>query len=87
MRGIAGRYVRRVEVAESVTGEGRVMPERVLWEGGRVFEVDEVLDVRWAHARRTSGAGMRYTVRVCGETTYLFRDAEGWFCEAKEAEL
>lgn len=66
---------------------GRVMPVRVLWDDRLAFEVDEVLDVRWAHARRTSGAGLRYTVRVRGETTYLFRDGQGWFCEAKEAEL
>jgi hypothetical protein len=58
-----------------------------VWEDGRRFPVDRVLDVRQAHSLKTGGTGMRYTVRLGGQSTYLFYEGPRWFVEAKVAEM
>lgn len=84
MRGIAGRYKRYVEVVADTAPDGTPTPRRIVWDQTHTFEVDEVLDVRWARSRMVTGEGVRYTVRVRGEATYLFWEGDRWFCEAKE---
>lgn len=87
MRGVTGRYKRYVEVVCDTLSDGTEVPRRVIWDDARSFEVEELLDVRWASSRKVSGTGLRYTVRIRGEATYLFREGERWFCEAKEIVL
>ena len=82
-----------VPVEVAFEEDGRMFPRRVLWEDGRTYTVDRVLDMRPAHAARAGGQGDRYTVRVNGHETYLFfehaPDSGGavmgrWFVERKE---
>ena len=87
MRGVTGRYKRYVEVECEAQADGSEVPRRVIWDDAHAFEVEEVLDVRWAASRKVSGAGLRHTVRVRGEATYLFLEGDRWFCEAKELVL
>ena len=87
MRGVTGRYKRYVEVVCETRPDGTEVPRRIIWDDARAFDVDEVLDVRWAASRKVSGTGLRHTVRVRGEATYLFREGDRWFCEAKELVL
>ena len=72
-----------VKVVVEVSPEGKVRPLEVEWEDGRRFEVDRLLDVRWAAATKAGGQGMRYTVRILGRETYLFEDEGRWFVEAR----
>ena len=62
---------------------GRVRPMSVLWDDGRVFEIDRVLDVRQAASLKAGGQGLRYKCRIRGRETYLFCDEGRWFVEAK----
>lgn len=62
---------------------GGVRPLSVIWEDGRRFDVDRVLDVRRAASTKAGGQGMRYTCRILGRETYLFDDGNRWFVEAK----
>ena len=87
MRGIAGREKRYVEVVSRTDVDGRVTPLVIVWEDGMRFPVDRVLDVRQAHSLKTGGTGMRYTVRLGGQSTYLFYEGPRWFVEAKVAEM
>ncbi len=61
-----------VEVHVEFREDGRMRPVCLIWEDGRVYEIDRVLDVRPAAAERSGGRGDRYTVRVNGRDTYLF---------------
>ncbi len=63
---------------------GTVVPLSVIWEDGRRYEIDRVLDVRRAASTKVGGTGVRYTVRILGKETYLFDDGERWFVEAKD---
>lgn len=72
-----------VEVTAQFDTEGNITPTNVLWEDGRQFEVDRVLDVRPAASLKAGGAGIRYTCRILGRQTYLFLEESRWFVEAK----
>ncbi len=72
-----------VEVAAVFTPEGQIMPRQIRWEDGTLFPVDRVVDIRQAAATKAGGCGLRYTVRIRGQQTYLFLDEDRWFVEAK----
>ena len=54
----------------------------IVWEDGRVFEIDRILDVRRAASLKAGGTGMRYICRIYGKTVKLFNDENHWFMEA-----
>jgi hypothetical protein len=85
---------RRVYVAVTAAFDtgGAMTPTSLLWEDGRRFEIDRVLDMRPAAAMKAGGQGDRFTVRINGRQSYLFFEhssdrqsgAPGrWFVEAK----
>lgn len=72
-----------VKVVVAYDVDGKVCPMRVVWEDGRSFEVDRLLDVRRAASTKAGGQGMRYTVRIMNRETYLYEDEGRWFVEAR----
>ena len=84
VKGILNRVKRYVSV-EAVTDEnGSTIPRAVIWDDGRRFEVDRILDTRRAESLKVGGAGMRYTVRIGNAVTYLFFEGPRWFVEEKQ---
>ena len=83
MKGIAGREVRYVEVVSDTSADGVVTPLQIVWDAGKRYHVDGVLDRRQAVSRKTGRKGMRYTVRIGGNVTYLWYEGPRWFVEAK----
>ena len=74
-----------VEVAAVFTPEGQIMPRQIRWEDGTLFAVDRVVDIRHAAASKAGGCGLRYTIRIRGQQTYLFLDGDRWFVESRDA--
>ena len=65
--------------------DGTARPNRILFENGRSYEIDQVKSVRRAASTKVGGTGLRYTVRICGKETFLFDEENGkWFVEAKQ---
>jgi len=64
--------------------DGRMTPLSVVWEDGREYEIDKVLDVRRAASLKAGGTGMRYTVRIGRTETFLFLEETRWFVERRE---
>ena len=87
VRGTVARVKRYVAVEALFTEEGRIMPEAIIWDDGRRFTIDEVRDVRRAASLKTGGDGMRYTIRVGTNITYLFYEEPRWFVEERIAEM
>ena len=58
-----------------------VHPVSITWEDGRVFPVEAVIDVRPA---RNSPMRFRYTVRIHGQDTYLYRNGDRWYMESTQ---
>ena len=63
--------------------DGTLIPRSVLWEDGRVFEIDRILDVRRAASLKAGGTGIRYTVRIGSRETFLFLEEGRWFAERR----
>ena len=70
-----------VEVIAAFDLDGNVHPKAIIWEDGRVFDIDRVLDVRRAASLKAGGLGSRYICRIRGKTVALFNDEGYWFIE------
>ena len=73
-----------VEVIAKFSREGQVMPISVIWQDGRVYEIDKILDVRRAASLKVGGMGIRYTCRIGGKDTFLYYEEPKWFVEGRE---
>lgn len=75
-----------VEVTAVFTPDGRLIPRKLRWEDGRVFEIAHVKDIRRAVSLKAGGTGIRYTCVINGQETHLFyEDRNLWFVERKNA--
>ena len=72
----------RLKVNAEFDIDGNIRPTSIVWEDGRVFSVDRILDVRQAPSLKGGGLGIRYTCRICGKVVNLFNDENKWFMEA-----
>jgi len=70
-----------VQVQARFDTEGLLTPESIIWEDGRHFQIDRVLDVRPAASLKAGGCGIRYTCRILGREKYLFLEENRWFIE------
>jgi hypothetical protein len=77
--------VRKVFVGVIVefTSDGQKIPLTIIWEDGRKFEVDKVLDIKKAASLKVGGQGLRYKCRIMGKETFLWLEEDKWFVEAK----
>ncbi len=71
-----------VEVDAHFDRAGNIMPKRIFWEDGRIFNIDRVLDIRRAASLKAGGTGIRYTCRILGREAYLFLHGASWFVES-----
>ena len=72
-----------VEVLAKHSREGEVEPLFILWEDGRRFCIDRVLDKRRRASLKVGGIGTRYTCVISGKKRYLFYEDDKWFVEGK----
>ena len=83
VKGINSRMKKYVKVTSTTDEDGRVMPLSIEWDDGVRYEIDRVIDARQAASLKVGGTGMRYTIRVGHETTFLFYENPRWYVEAK----
>jgi len=79
-----------IEVRVRFSADGDMAPVQIKWKDGRAFEIDKILDVRRA-ASEAGSMGVRYTVKIMGETRFLFFEdvysdsgRPRWFIEKME---
>lgn len=73
-----------VSVNIDVDEEGVMHPRFIRWANGLIFNIDQILYKCRASSKKVGGGGIRYTIMVKGRESYLFREGEKWFVEAKE---
>lgn len=73
----------RIDLTVNVRHEisGKAVPTSIIWEDGRVFTIDKVLDSRKAASLKGGGIGTRYICRICDKTVIIFNDNDLWFME------
>ena len=78
-----------VDVNEDRLKDGKLVPNYFVWEDGRRYEIDRVVDVCPAASLKAGGAGIRYTVNVRNKEAFMFLEEEQgvqkWFMERKAA--
>ncbi len=72
-----------VQVDARFTADGKIIPHRIVWEDGKVYTIDEVLDIRRAASLKAGGIGMRYLVRLDRKEAFLWYEEPAWFMEGK----
>lgn len=75
-----------VSVNVDIDEEGSLHPRFIRWEGGLIFQIDQVLYKCRAASKKVGGGGIRYTVMIRGKESYLFHEGDKWFVEAKAKE-
>ncbi len=61
--------------------DGHAVPKMILWEDGRKFAIDKILDIRKAAALKCGGVGTRYICKICGKEVAIFDEDGKWFIE------
>ena len=64
--------------------EGRLRPILIEFIDGRKYMIDKVLDVRRAACESAGGVGIRYTVQIAGQESYLWYEKGRWFVAVKQ---
>ncbi|MBQ3158343.1 MAG: hypothetical protein IJB98_01470 [Clostridia bacterium] len=73
--------IKHITVITKMTSSGNVIPLSIIWEDGREFVIDKILDIRPKASTKGGGKGIRYTVRIKGQEKYLFLNEYLWFIE------
>lgn len=74
-----------VSVTARFDSDGNLVPVSIHWKDGRSFEIDKILDIRYAASKKEDGIGIRYSCRIAGQRRYLFLEDNRWFVDSKEA--
>ena len=74
-----------VSVNLDVDKEGVYHPRFIRWDNGLIFQIDQILYKCRASSKKVGGGGIRYTVMIKGKESFLFREGDKWFVEAKES--
>lgn len=75
---------KNISVLAQFTESGTVMPRTLIWEDGRCFAIDRVLDVRKMASTKGGGFGTRFMCRIRGREVYFFREEDIWFMEVED---
>ena len=72
-----------VQLTAKFDENGLITPLSLIFHE-RKYEIDRLISRCNAAALKAGGQGMRYTVRINGQETYLFQDEkQRWFVEEK----
>ena len=73
--------IKFINVIANMTTDGTPKPKEIIWDTGKHFEIDKILDIRKKASTKGGGAGLRYQVKIKGKEKYLFLNDYKWFIE------
>ena len=74
-----------VDVNVEFQKDGTLIPRSIIWDDGKVYEIQKVADVRRAASLVAGATGIRYTIYIDGYESHLyFGDNRRWFVEGKK---
>ena len=71
-----------VKVTADIDENGRKTPKTIIYND-QCFEIDRILEVKNCASFKVGGIGERYTIRIGGNTTYIYCENGRWFVEEK----
>jgi len=54
---------------------------KIIWEDGRNFEIDKVMDIRNCASLKSGGVGTRYICRIRNKIVRIFLEDNRWFLD------
>lgn len=72
---------KNVTVIAKMDNNGFVTPLTIVWENGKKYDIDKVLDVRKKASLKGGGMGNRYTCKIKNQERFLWLDEYVWFVE------
>lgn len=64
------------------SSDGKVIPQSIIWENGKKYIIDKVIDVRRMASTKAGGIGLRYLCLVSGKEVSLYYENNNlWFME------
>ena len=79
-----GQYLnmrKNITMIAKMQDDGKIIPLTILWENGKTFNIDKVLDIRKKASTNGGGKGLRYTCKILGQERFLWLDDNIWFVE------
>ena len=79
-----GQYLnmrKNITMIAKMQDDGKIIPLTIMWENGKTFNIDKVLDVRKKASTKGGGKGLRYTCKILGQERFLWLDDNIWFVE------
>ena len=73
--------IKYIEVNAKMTTDGKVLPLQIIWENGKTFNVDKIIDIRPLASTKGGGVGIRYLCKIKGKEKTLFLSEYKWFIE------
>lgn len=70
-----------IDVKMLQTKTGEIIPLSFVWDDGREFKIDKVLQVRQGHSLKAFSPGWRYYCQTGKRKYYLHFDNERWYIE------
>lgn len=74
-----------VSVNADIDKEGVIHPRFIRWDNGLIYQIEEIIYKCRAASKKVGGGGIRYTIPVKGHESFLYREGDKWFVEAKES--
>ncbi len=68
-----------ISVTAKFDSDGNILPLAINWDDGRSFNIDRIIDVRYAASLKAGGAGIRYTCRIRQSEKHLYLEGNRWF--------
>lgn len=60
---------------------GEITPQKIIFDDGRTYKIDRVIESRRASSTKVGGFGTRYIIRIRNKETFLFHEEPLWFVE------
>lgn len=73
--------IKYITIIAKMQSDGVVLPLKLIWETGKIYEIDKVIDMRKKASTKGGGAGIRYLVKIKNKEKYLFLKDYKWFIE------
>jgi len=73
--------IKHIEVIARMSPDSFPMPIKIIWEDGRILEIDKVIETRKKASTKGGGAGLRYLIKIHGHERYIFLKDYSWFIE------
>lgn len=73
--------IKYITVVAKMNESGTPIPLYIIWDSGKEYLIDKVLDIRKKASTKGGGAGLRYLVKIKNNERFLFLKDDKWFIE------